>query len=98
MNKQIFSLLLLAVVSCCSIDVAVAWTCMDSRSPCAAFKGTPVVFVGLVTSIEEDKVDIVRFGEQESVRTGLLAHFTVEEQLKGIKLKTVDVATGGGSG
>jgi protocatechuate 3,4-dioxygenase beta subunit len=56
------------------------------------------VFVGLVTSIEEDRVDIVRFGQKASIRTGLLAHFTIEEPLKGIKEKTIDVATGGGGG
>ena len=98
MHRQIFSFLLPAIVLCCSIDVAVACTCMATPSPCASYKDTPVVFVGLVTSIEEDKVDIVRFGETRTVRTGLLAHFTVEEPLKGIKVKTVDVATGGGGG
>ena len=98
MHKQIFSFLLPAIVLCCSIDVAVACTCMATPSPCASYKDTPVVFVGLVTSIEEDKVDIVHFGEKRTVRTGLLAHFTVEEPLKGIKVKTVDVATGGGGG
>jgi hypothetical protein len=98
MHKQIFTFLLRAVVLCCSIEVAVACTCMGTPSPCASFKDTPVVFVGLVTSIEETKVDIVRFGEKETVRTGLRAHFTVEESLKGIKQKTVEVATGGGGG
>ena len=56
------------------------------------------MFVGLVTSIQEDKVDIVRFGEKQSFRTGLVAHFTIEESFKGIDQKTVDVATGGGHG
>jgi hypothetical protein len=98
MHKQIFSLLLPAIVLCCAVDVAVACTCMQTPSPCASFKDTPVVFVGLVTSIEETKVDIVRFGEKRTVRTSLLAHFTVEEPLKGIKLKTALVDTGGGGG
>ncbi len=98
MLKQIFSFLLRAVVLCCSIEVAVACTCMSTPSPCASFEGTPVVFVGLVTSIEENKIDIVRFGEKETIRTGLLAHFTVEEPLKGVTQRTVAVATGGGGG
>ncbi len=98
MCRQILSLLVRALVLCCFVEVAVACTCLDSPSPCASFKETPIVFVGLVTSIEEDKVDIVHFGEKRNVRTGLLAHFTVEEPLKGIDLKTVDVATGGGGG
>ncbi len=98
MHKQIFLFLLRAVVLCCSIDVAVACTCMDTPSPCASFKDTPVIFVGLVTSIEEHKIEIVRFGEKQTIRTGLLAHFTVEEPLKGIDQITVEVATGGGSG
>ena len=71
---------------------------MATPSPCASFKETPVVFVGLVTSIEETTVDIVRFGEKRTVRTSLLAHFTVEEPLKGIKSQTADVSTGGGGG
>jgi hypothetical protein len=98
MHKQIFSLLLPVLVLFCAIDVAVACSCVQTPSPCASFKDTPVVFVGLVTSIEETKVDIIRFGEKRTVRTSLLAHFTVEEPLKGIKLKTADVATGGGGG
>ena len=56
------------------------------------------MFVGLVTSTQEDRVDIMRFGQKENIRTGLLAHFTIEESLKGINQKTVDVATGGGGG
>ncbi len=97
MKKQIASFILRAVVLCCSVDIAIACSCVRTPSPCASFKDTPVVFVGLVTSIEEDTVDVVRFGEKQTFRTGLLAHFTVEESLKGIDVKTVDVATGGGS-
>src|SRR5262245_25641717 len=84
MHKRIFSLLLPAIVLCCSVDVAIACTCMQTPSPCASFKDTPVVFVGVVTSIEETKVEIIHFGEKQTVRTSLLAHFTVEEPLKGI--------------
>lgn len=98
MYKQIGSFVLRALVLCCAVDVAIACTCMETPSPCDSFKETPVVFVGLVTSIKEDKVDIVHFGEKRTIRTGLVAHFTVEEPLKGIDLKTVDVVTGGGHG
>ena len=72
--------------------------CMGEYSPCTSFRQTPVVFVGRVTSVEESRVQIKRFGEMQSRRTGLLAHFAVEEPLKGINQKTVDVVTGGGGG
>ena len=71
---------------------------MGTPSPCASFKDTPVVFVGLVTSIKEDKIEIVRFGEKQTIRTGLVAQFTVEDPLKGITEKTIEVGTGGGGG
>lgn len=97
MYKPTISLILPLIILCC-VDVARACTCVSTPSPCSSFKDTPVVFVGVVTSIKEDKVDIVRFGEKVTVRTGLLASFSVEEPLKGIKQNTVDVATGGGGG
>jgi hypothetical protein len=73
-------------------------TCGQNPPPCLAFQTTPVVFVGLVKSISEEKVDIIRFGKKETIRVGLTAHFVVEEALKGISVSEVDVATGGGGG
>lgn len=75
-----------------------ACTCMDDPSPCSAFRGTPVVFSGLVESIDEEKVKILRFGKEEVIRTGLVAHFVVEERSKDINANEVDVVTGGGGG
>src|SRR6266513_163814 len=98
MCSRIVSFTIVALVLFCLVDSAAACTCVQMPSPCTSFKGTPIVFVGLVTSIKEDRVDIMRFGQKENIRTGLLAHFTIEESLKGINQKTVDVATGGGGG
>jgi protocatechuate 3,4-dioxygenase beta subunit len=58
----------------------------------------PVVFVGRVASIKEDKAEFTRFGAKEEIRTGLVAHLVVEESLKGITQKEVDLVTGGGGG
>ena len=56
------------------------------------------MFAGLVKSITEEKVEILRFGKKETVRVGLTAHFLVEEPLKDIGAVEVDVVTGGGGG
>jgi len=71
---------------------------MDNPSPCTAFKGTPVVFVGLVKSIDEQMVDINRFGKVMKVRVSLTAHFEIEDALKNISGHQVTVLTGGGGG
>ena len=82
----------------CLSENTAACTCVDSPSPWASFQATPVVFVGLVRSIEEETAEINRFGNIEKVRTALTAHFVVEEGLKGISNQEVDVVTGGGGG
>ena len=82
----------------CLSEHAAACTCAGSRSPCASFQATPVVFVGLVKSIKEETAEINRFGKIERVRTALTAHFVVEEGLKDIPNQEVDVVTGGGGG
>lgn len=82
----------------CSVEHAAACTCVNSPSPCDSLQTTPVVFVGLVRSIEEESVEINRFGQTVKVRTGLTAHFIVEEALKGIGNAEADVVTGGGGG
>lgn len=75
-----------------------ACSCAAGGSPCGAFRATPVVFVGLVTSIDEEKTDIVDFGKKRTIRVRLTAHFLVEESLKGIGAGEVEVVTGGGGG
>lgn len=82
----------------CLSENTAACTCFDSPSPCDSFRATPVVFVGLVRSIEEETPQINRFGNTEKVRTALTAHFIVEEGLKGVSGREVDVVTGGGGG
>lgn len=77
---------------------ALACTCVPNPPPCVAFRNTPSVFVGLVTSVDEEKTEFVRFGKKETIRIGLTAHFVVEEALKGVTTATVDVQTGGGGG
>lgn len=98
MNKGIVPIIFSAIIIACTVGVANACTCMPTPSPCSSFSGTPVVFVGRVVSVKEDKVDIVRFGKKDTVRIALLANLAVEEPLKGIKVSTVDVVTGGGHG
>jgi protocatechuate 3,4-dioxygenase beta subunit len=98
MSKTITSAALLVAALLLSAGTVRACSCMESLSPCAAYRGTPVVFAGLVKSIEEKKVELMRFGKKETVRVGLTAHFLVEEPLKDISAAEVDVVTGGGGG
>jgi len=98
MRKELLSWILVILILPCLSKAASACTCADQPSPCVAFNGTPVVFVGHVVSIKEDKAEFTRFGVKEEIRTGLLAHMVVEEALKGITQKEVDVVTGGGGG
>ena len=58
--------------------VVSACTCIDNPSPCTAFKATPVVFVGLVKSIDEKTVDFNRFGKVMKARVSLTANFEIE--------------------
>ena len=85
------------VVLVVSVDSR-ACTCNSPSSPCAGFQATPIVFIGRVESIEEEKANILRFGKPAIIRTGLTAHFTVEETLKGKASSEVDIVTGGGHG
>lgn len=98
MRSCFVRLVVASLLLLCLGEYASACTCADSDSPCASFQATPVVFVGLVKSIEEETAEINRFGTIEKVRTALTAHFVVEEGLKGISGREVDVATGGGGG
>lgn len=77
---------------------ALACTCLPNSPPCVAFQNTPSAFVGLVTSVDEEKTEFVRFGKKETIRIGLTAHFVVEEALKGVTTAQIDVQTGGGGG
>lgn len=97
MPKTPILIALLAVL--CLARSASACTCsLEGSSPCGSLKGTPVVFAGLVKSIDEEKAEILRFGKKETIRTGLTAHFVVEEPFKGIDVTEVEVVTGGGGG
>jgi len=99
MSKFVFNAVLLLGALVCLVESASPCTCsLLHTPPCVAFRETPVVFAGLVRSIEEEKIDIIRFGKKENIRVGLTAHFVVEEALKGISVSEVDVATGGGGG
>lgn len=98
MPKILFRWILVILILPCLSKAASACSCANQLSPCAAFNGMPVVFVGRVASIKEDKAEFTRFGAKEVIRTGLVAHLIVEEALKGITQKEVDVVTGGGGG
>lgn len=82
----------------CLVEYGGACTCTRPLPACMAYQETPVVFAGLVKSIDEQKVEINQFGKMETVRIGLTAHFLVEEPFKGINVSEVDVVTGGGGG
>jgi len=77
---------------------AMACECGETPSPVESFQKTPVVFVGLVNSVDEGFADMQRGGDTVKVRVGLTAHFSVEEALKGVSGTNVDVVTGGGGG
>jgi len=98
MRKELLSWILVILILPCLSKAVSTCTCADQPSPCLAFNGAPVVFVGHVVSIKEDKAEFTRFGVKEEIRTGLVAHMAVEEALKGITQKEVDVVTGGGGG
>ena len=98
MRKELFKWILVILIFPCLSEMALACTCANQPSPCVSFNRTPVVFIGHVVSIKEDKAEFTRFGAKEEIRTGLVAHMFVEEALKGITQKEVDVITGGGGG
>ncbi|MGB7209178.1 MAG: carboxypeptidase-like regulatory domain-containing protein [Pyrinomonadaceae bacterium] len=71
---------------------------MVGGSPIYAYESTPIVFIGTVTSIKEEKVIVERFGDEVEMRTGLTAYFDVDDPLKGISQKEATILTGGGGG
>ena len=98
MRNHVFNLGFVFSILLCLIEPAMACSCIPQPSPCEAFSQTPAVFVGRVAGIKEEKTEFTRFGVKETIRTGLIAHFVVEEALKGISQAEVDVVTGGGGG
>lgn len=95
MHNRIFSLILSAFLFFCVTDVAHACYCFPSASPCFQFQQSQAVFVGLVTSVTRD--DIVQMlGEKKLSYSQSVVQFTVEEPLKGVETKTVEVVTGSG--
>jgi hypothetical protein len=96
--KTRFLCLVIFFVVLVAFDDVKACTCTGSSSPISEYKTTPVVFVGTVKSIAEDKVKIDRFGEQREIRTGLVAYLDITDPIKGVKHKEATVITGGGGG
>ena len=72
-----------------------ACSCAGNPAPVAAYKSTPIVFIGTVKSIQEDKVKIQKFGDEVEVRTNLAAYFDVDEAFKGITEKEATIFTAG---
>src|SRR5215813_2853356 len=97
MSNKISSLILTAFILCCFAETAHACTCAGGSSPCAFLRGEWVVFAGVVTSVTTDDVDVLSEDKKYSHRYRV-AQFTIEEPLKGIDQKTVDVVTGMGGG
>src|SRR5215203_2947258 len=75
-----------------------ACTCSGNSTPILEYETTPIVFIGKVKSIAEDKVKIDRFGTQAEIRTGLAAYLDIVEPFKGTKSKEATILTGGGGG
>lgn len=94
-KKFLFSLLFLFILLLFGLIKADACSCLRSSSPVSEYKSTPIVFIGTVKSIQEDKVKIQRFGNEEEIRTDLTAYFDVDEAFKGIKEKEATIFTAG---
>lgn len=75
-----------------------ACSCVQNPPPIASYKATPIVFIGTVKSLDEEKVKIERFGDTQEIRTGLTAYLGVDEAFKGIDEKQATIFTGGGGG
>ena len=97
MSNKIFSFILSAFLFFCVTNVAHACSCYPSPSPCYAFQRSQAVFVGLVTSVTKDNIEQM-LGEKKLSYSNLVVQFTVEESLKGVATKTVEVVTGMGGG
>jgi hypothetical protein len=98
MRNHLLNFGVVILILLCLRAPAMACSCIPQPSPCEAFSQTPAVFVGRVTGIKEEKTEFTRFGVKETIRTGLIAHFIVEEAFKGISQAEVEVVTGGGGG
>lgn len=95
MSNKIFSFILSAFLFFCAAQVADACSCVSSSaSPCFHFQHSKAVFVGLVTSVTRDNI-VGMLGERKISDSNLVVQFTVEEPLKGVATKTVEVVTGG---
>ena len=97
MYNKIFSFILSAFLFFCVTNVAHACSCYPSESPCYAFQRSQAVFVGLVNSVTRDNI-VQMLGERKLSYGHLVVQFTVEEPLKGVATKTVEVVTGLGGG
>lgn len=97
-QRLAFSIVFLFVLFLVSFSKVEACSCVRSGSPVAEYKSTPIVFIGTVKSVKEDKIKIERFGKEVEVRTKLTAYLDVDESFKGIPEKEATILTGGGGG
>ncbi len=97
MSNRIFSFILAAFLFFCVSHVAQACSCYPSASPCYTFQQSQAVFVGVVTSVTQDNI-VQMLGERKLSYGQKVVQFTVEESLKGVATKTVDLVTGMGGG
>ncbi len=95
--KVLYYLIIFTGISVATVVDVQACTCGRGGTPILAYNSTPVVFIGKVTSIEEDKVRINRFGHEQEIRRGLTAYLSVVDAFKGISQKEATIQSGGGS-
>jgi hypothetical protein len=92
----------IAIVVLCFYVVpnAIACSCASITSPCVHLNSADAVFVGKVSAIDEEAMEIPRFGKTEKIRTSLTAHLEIQNAYKGLPpdRKAIDVLTGGGGG
>lgn len=98
MKTKILWLTIFGLIISVGYRDAKACSCINPNTPIEEYKTSPIVFVGKVTSIAEDKAKIERFGREGEVRTGLVAYLDITEPFKGTKQKVATIVTGGGGG
>lgn len=92
------TLFILLIIFLLGLERAQACSCARNPSPVVGYKSAPIVFIGSVKSIREEKTKINHFGVEREARIGLAAYFDVEEAFKGLNQKQATVFTGGGGG
>lgn len=74
--------------------VVVACSCGKNPSPCVSFQQSNTVFVGFVSSVQETEHELDVLGTKVKRKTQAFAHLLVEEPLKGVTEKELDVFVG----